>query len=405
MIKLDKGLFKYYPVFWLAGVSAVSFHLIIILNSVKYLNKDSFKKIPVILLPLIVYVLFYSASVVLNSPLQTFDRIIASLYNLSFWIIGVLLVLILQRSRKEIIDEPVVKKGFAVISIIIFFTGLYCIFLAHHEYRIPSLLARFINVYSLPQLLIDSIDLKIFTSDWFDGGSSVRNAFLFPYATATAAVAMISFSYITLNEKPTSKTFLFWVLITFCCILSTYSRMLISLFLVYLLIIYVAEFKKNLRVTALILGLFLLIVLGPLIITIWNQLNELRSGSSAIRFLMYQATFDKVMNENPFYGVAVKERGILFIPLGSHSTYLGSFLKTGILGLSSLIVYTSFIIIYFFREFLAKEVNRNRVRIITMLTVMIPFWMFEDIDAAQMLSVCYFFILGSYLRKRKSDEF
>ncbi|TPV53844.1 hypothetical protein FJ444_20150 [Aestuariibacter sp. GS-14] len=400
MLRLDRILFKYYPIAWIAGLSLFYFHIIVILQSIKTLNRKNIKIVPTEIVPIILYISIYLFSLAFNSYGSPLDRIIASAYNLSFWVLGVLTVLVLYHNREEI-DYNSLKRGAELLLIIIFISALLCLTGSYNEIKFDSLLAKAINVNSMPQLIVDSTVLKVFTSDWFDGGSSVRNAILSPYATATAAVSIMLFTIITLKSNVKSLEFTIWALITLICVISTFSRLLVALYLLHLLVLYSSELKRSLKIYLIMIFATLCILTFPMLLKAWSEINNLRSGSSAIRFLAYEATYEKAMAENPIFGLGVKDRGVFFIPLGSHSTFLGAFLKTGIFGLLFLITYSVLIIFRFSLEFLRTEVNRCKVRLISILMVMTTFWIFEDIDAAQLLSVCYFFMLGLYTTKRE----
>jgi O-antigen ligase len=116
---------------------------------------------------------------------------------------------------------------------------------------------------------------------------------------------------------------------------------------------------------------------------------------------MYQQTILHTFENNILFGVAVKDRGFYFIPLGSHSTYLGALLKTGLLGVTSLILFSAYFWKRFFSEMFKENSSPISRSLSPLLLLMTLFWAFEDIDAAQFLSVIYFLIVGIYLKGDK----
>ncbi|MFC6670556.1 hypothetical protein [Marinobacterium aestuariivivens] len=132
-----------------------------------------------------------------------------------------------------------------------------------------------------------------------------------------------------------------------------------------------------------------------------DKINELRGGSSSIRFNMYAETFRLTMESNPIYGIAVKPRDYFFIPLGSHSTYLGAFLKTGVIGMLCLIYFN----LKFWKSYFSivlKPKSQAMSNTTAALCALSIFFSLEDLDAAQALSFLYFVLVGTHIGNIKS---
>ena len=65
-----------------------------------------------------------------------------------------------------------------------------------------------------------------------------------------------------------------------------------------------------------------------------GQYASAREGSNATRGNIYSASIEKAFAESPLIGMGIKDLSPYdLIPYGSHSTYVGFFYKTGIIGL------------------------------------------------------------------------
>lgn len=396
-VDFSSYLISLYPVSWILGISAVYLHAVILMGAFLKLSRKSLLNVPRPVVFLIFYTIIYFLSLVLNYGNYSLDRAIASLYNLSFWLIGILLILLVFHNFN--LDIERLKKQSKFILTAIATVGVFVLLSKNEPLIIRSLLGHMLNVDSFPQLVRDSIHLKIMSKDWFDGAQSVRNALFSPYSTATAALSLMLFGIITIGERVASLRFCFWVLLCFVAILSTYSRLVTVLFVFYVLLLIILNTKQKVLLT--VSAVMMVLLLIPFLYDFFVIVNQMRQGSSNIRFSMYQQTILHTFENNILFGVAVKDRGFYFIPLGSHSTYLGALLKTGLLGVTSLILFSAYFWKRFFSEMFKENSSPISRSLSPLLLLMTLFWAFEDIDAAQFLSVIYFLIVGIYLKGDK----
>jgi len=389
-------LLPLYPIAWILGLSALYLHVVVIVKSIKSFSLAKLKRIPKPALFIGCYIVVYLLSMVLNVGKYDFERFLASLYNLSFWVIGFLLILSVYHDKN--FDLTRLRRYCKAVLILIASVGLFVIAIGDEPVVIDSLLGFVVNADSFPQLMRDSIKLKIMSKDWFDGSSSVRNSFLSPYSTATAATSLVLFSFVSIGQRVLSIKFFFWVVAAFIAIASTYSRLVTLLFMIYLLILLVLNLESHRKMAFSATITVVLLLMLPFLIDFVITVNEMRQGSSNIRFLMYSHTINYALENNMIYGVAVKDRGFFFIPLGSHSTYLGALLKTGVLGASVLLIYAFYFWKRFIKYYFQKKARPVGKSLSPMLMLMTIFFAFEDIDAAQFLSVVYFLSVGVFVR-------
>lgn len=385
----------FYPIAWFVGLSLIYFQCLI--TVIFLTNYRNIKYVPKIIRPLLVFLIVYITSLLINISVSPIDRLIASFNNLTVWIFGILLV-VLAPSIKSFSDQEQLVRLSKYFLLMVFFFGISALTVVNEPLIVNSLIGYLVNPEQFPQLVTDSLRLKIFSKDWFLGSSNNRNAIFSPYSTATAAVSIILFAFVTLQTKVLSRDFLFWASITIICVLSTYSRLLIVIFLIYLLLISLLEVRSGkVRFLIITLSIFVTTLFLSQLYALWQGLNDMRAGSSDIRFQVYEATIDEALSTSPLIGVGIKSRGDFFIPLGSHSTYLGVLLKTGLLGLSCLVMFAVGII----RQYIiavTKRWNNPKGRLLALLVSFLLFMIFEDIDAAPLLGYLYFFSIALYFK-------
>ncbi|MCD0022374.1 O-antigen ligase family protein, partial [Streptococcus agalactiae] len=99
--------------------------------------------------------------------------------------------------------------------------------------------------------------------------------------------------------------------------------------------------KKTIKFLLYILPFLLVIVMMLYfdnLLSIYYRIINLRSGSSESRFSLYKDTVNIVINNSLLFGEGVKELWLNSdLPLGSHSTYIGYFYKSGLLGLMNIV--------------------------------------------------------------------
>ena len=119
-----------------------------------------------------------------------------------------------------------------------------------------------------------------------------------------------------------------------------------------------------------------------------------RSGSNSTRFRIYRESFRMALENSPILGIGIKymlQDGIYSFPYGSHSTYIGLFYKTGILGsLMYLLGFTNVL------QNILRNIKKER-NFYTILAVFILYFgllVFADIDGSDWVIVTVFAIWG-----------
>lgn len=156
--------------------------------------------------------------------------------------------------------------------------------------------------------------------------------------------------------------------------------------------------KKKVWVYGVMAVVVLLVLFHGQILDLVDMILNMRGGSTSTRFAVYERSINKMLSISPVIGLGIKDLIGEALPYGSHSTYLGMFYKTGILGGS---VYMIAIVVA------AVTAARKKVNSGTGLITKVVFfallalWAFEDVDGTNW-NVVMFMATYAVLFKNKS---
>lgn len=406
------------PIWWILGVSFFIYHAVSIFLWVGLLlisKKSNVSiKFPLLCLILILLIIVYIFSIILNIEDSENIRTIASLYNWSFWLMGLFLIIVVFNIFK-VVDIISVLKLFNFILLI---SGiiLVCGVIVWFAGGFPSIsfnspiLSSFKFLESFP-LVKSSSMITIVSASWLFSVQFPRSSIMSPYPTAAGAIVImllpLTIAYnSSLNEEKTKIfmkycTFILGILILFFSI----SRFSIFSLLIGFIIVWTIKTKKR-SIIFLFLVLLFLLILIPYFGFFFDLFNSIRPGSLTLRAKSYAFAMDMMKEENLMFGIGVKPRlDEIQIPVGSHSTYLGLFLRTGIIGILIFIFFELYLLFIWF-------INRKKIISIRIKTIWdsigvslfaMSFWMiFEDIDAPQLVCFLYFLVIGIMLSMLKN---
>lgn len=346
-------------------------------------------------------------------------RFAAALYNLSIWICG---LIVLQQARGILLHgsagrEVVLRAGFA--AFLIFAAVAWGSFIAAYALgetalEVPSLFGMTAgNMVPTSAALIKQSTVVVFTRpDWGLPGVEMPRIVVYgPYPTATAAVTAVlgtlALLHLQRRGRHPALAFIAIEALIFLTLAITLTRSIL------------AGWLLGAIVAALIFGTVWrrILAVGALAVTIplsfYVDLSgavDYRGYSTESRFENYDRAVSRTLDRNPILGLGVKPREQdNHIAVGSHSTFVSSFTKSGTLGLSLVMAYLVLLPAYRWLGAIVGASRRSTVemaelRILFNLQVALWVWLcFEDLDApatAAMLIFLAFALIEVTLRRR-----
>ena len=407
------------PLWWFLGVNFIIFHLItsLLLLALLITRKNEEKLlIPIESLPLLMFILTYVFSVVINLQNIPFVRLLATLYNLSFWIIGLILIVVIYNINLRETNIIGIAKSFTVFGIIcgLLATGGIVLWLSGHRgLTVYSFPYRFIPIHLINNapLLNKTLICTIIGSGWTGFGLLPRGSLFFVYATALGMGMVITIPmtiYYFRTKSKLSKAFMPVVLQSIALIFSL-SRIVIVGLLSFILVYFVLYRRKSSFFLAIHLGMLFVILILFFVPALpkktLNATEAFRKGSTTTRLSLYRDTIERTLKKPVLgYGFKPRETGMMGIPIGSHSTFVGSLYKTGIVGFIFLLMF--WVMVYrTWRKQLRKISDKSLRCLWYCLGVAFLggiIWQFtEDLDAPPIVAFFYFLIVAFIVSFRK----
>lgn len=391
-------------VWWVLGINFLIYHVVAICCFYDMLSRRKDVHVPASLFPLIAYCVAYAFSIVYNIREIETIRMLGSLYNLSFWVCGCFVSLTVVNSFVAGTSEKDLANamgwlvwGAGLFSVV----GLVAWGAGYSDLAIPSIAGGVLPgaVTEVP-LLRSSLEMRFLAKDWFAGRAVPRLSSLNPYPTALAATMGIAIAVLSPGLAGGRRRNWATIVIAVACLFLSWSRS--AILALALGIIVVSLLRRRLATAAVLCGVggLVLLWLIPHIEELFAMFSELRAGSSANRSELYKESIRLVWERNAVVcGLGAKPRVSYFhVPIGSHSMFLGSFVKTGLLGLLLVLVWQiSLVVGWYFRDLLIRGTRYGSETSFSMgvITLMMAVWMVgEDIDAPQLLCFIYFMMCG-----------
>ncbi|KPV91508.1 O-Antigen ligase [Pseudoalteromonas sp. P1-30] len=398
----SKIYFYLLPV-WLLGVSFFYFHLIvfyILLTNVSVIKRLS---IPAVIVFFFCLAYLFSLGVSFFTLDYEVQRYISSLYNWSYWIIAfTILAFFKSKTNIERLDTKQLAKGAKFFILTTFFVCFSSLFLTGTAGGSLHSALGVLLPEKLPPLILDSTALKFYVGDWINGESTVRYSGFGIYPTAAAWITFLAVCCLYMFDRKSSlSVFVLFSVIALIVVFMTASRIVLLALMVFYILQLVKPFILSSKGNIFIffsISLFLLLIMLFIATGALDSTLNARQGSTDLRFLLYKVSFWEVVNANPILGVGVKPRLDGWdIPLGSHNTFLGVFVRTGIIGF--LIVLTFFIYILFY---FILNMRKGGFDGMALILTNLPILIFEDLDAPQSVCFVFFMLVSVSLFKVKS---
>jgi hypothetical protein len=238
--------------------------------------------------------------------------------------------------------------------------------------------------------------IDLYGIDWFKGKPHLRFKGGMEYNNLVVILYVLllplAFSYLKQKSRVFSFAFLLASFIPVILSLSRSGYLIIST--AYLLVFLLCKGHK--RKDYLLLAVFIVVFLGLLFMyaenikDIMESLIFARTGSNHTRMQIYFESVGLTLKNSPIWGMGIKHISESGYPLGSHSTYIGVFYKTGIGGT---FVFAG-ILTGILKILLSRKENKTiRAEAIFIFMLFLEF-LFEDMDGADWVIVLLFSVIG-----------
>lgn len=334
---------------------------------------------------MIVFITIYLVSIVYNLIVNSYElnRILATINTFSLWIFSLIVYLIFKSINIKL--DAIKKITFINYCILI---GLW----------MSSLIVY--SVTKSPNIRIGNRIL--YYNEWFNSMNVIRFVGFMEYTNLIILFFMFFYPFYILYVMHFRNKFLKVVLIIggILPVITTFSRSGYLIVLTYLFVVgtYYVYKVMNKRLFFPIAFILLSIAIGLLGYTtfpkdisgVLQELLNAREGSNDSRTYLMKESMRVTLDTSPLIGMGVKVTSLIGYPLGSHSTFLGFFYRTGIIGF--IVGSALFIFITIKMLFISGGPEKMVLKLSLLL---MPFlFIVEDIDGANWLMVFYFLLVG-----------
>ena len=414
-MKIWKGTVLGAFFWWLLGLNLFFYHLVagLLFLGILFVAAKNPKGLflPSSFFFLLLLSAIYAFSILIHASASDFSRVLAAFYNLSFWLMGLMLVVILANTF-TFSQIPSLLKVFYSVA---WFSGLLALavmgiwFSGTRSFIFPTPLYGLTNWLGHTTLVETTLMVRLLLVDWFASFTRPRFNLFSPYPTAAGGILMILLTMLLvrffIDKKINKPLFIFLFLSNLLGLVMTLSR--ISLLALALSLAWVFFIQRKHFPLWIFLSLGVLVLALPALEKFTQYFLELREGSTLTRWDLYQYSLDQLEGVDWILGLGVKPRGQAFeFPLGSHSTYLSLLFKTGVTGLVTLGTFHASL---FFRWYRLKSLLREDRQMfylwqgLGMIFFAMAIWMLtEDIDAPQLLAFLYFSFVGIFEGLRRN---
>jgi len=281
-----------------------------------------------------------------------------------------------QRRKEFFYSIQVLYYIISFISIVSFIYSFYTLNMIHYE----GLLSKLTGVSN------NYTQVNINSRGFLENSIFPRTRLFATYSNTSAIVMYIVFS-IYLIEFRHSKLIINIIFIIFAtiAIFTTASRIVLITF-IFWSYLYLLQDRQKLLITLSVITLISLLYYNE-IIAIFSYINNTRSDSSNTRLHLYKESLELMTQTNILFGLGLKPRldVIKDLPIGSHSTLIGYFVKNGLIGGSYILIGYIFLSIYTFKTLLLKKYAKNKMYVFSLFFLSIIF-IFEDMDSYEFVA-------------------
>ena len=402
------------PLWWVLGLNLMIYQIAAVFLFARLIfffqREDRGLYLPSSCFVILFLMLIYFFSILIHAQAFPAGRVLASAYNLSYWMMGCFVIVVFANTFSTR-QNRFLLKTFRSLGWIMGFLGIAAFFAAaygRHAVIVPTPLDGLSRYFENADLLSQTLKVQLLIEDWFASVFRLRFNVFSPYPTATGGLLMITLmmtaTFAAVEKKLKSPFFIVLFTLNFSALLMTLSRMSVAVFILSIAVVFLLGKRK-----AFLWVVFLscvIVLAGPWLLRTTDLIWKLRQDSSETRFALYQYSLQQLQGIDWVLGLGIKNRGEVFMyPIGSHSTYVSLCVKTGILGLAAFILFQGSLLLRWFR--LRPLVREERDlfflwRGLGWVFIAMMFWtMTEDIDAPQLVAFLYFSLVGIFEGMRR----
>lgn len=393
---------RYYPIFWYSGFHIFTIPIFSFCSLMLYSSKKM-SKVDAVIVAFIFYMLFRILFVIFSDS----TRGLPSIYNLVVLTSGYLIFRLVFYKHK--FDKEMTKSFSSLfVFMLISYQAIYGYSILSGDYSLQhsSLFGFMFGNINLPGIM-DAAKTVIYTRLEYGFGEVIpRVVFLAEFPTTSALVLLMTYNcYLrTALKKISYSKLLFLDLLVLISVTYTQSRIM---FLAYLFVLlashaFIMHRNKSLRIFLYAAFPFVLAIAVFSLIQVAELLSSYRASSGTARLESYWMGIKLAYENNFLFGLGIKPRveTLLGIPIGSHSTFISSFVKFGVIGfLFSIFIFAVYPIGCMVR-ILLHECKDDTPKFFALRSVpILVLWVsFQDIDAYVIASTLIFCSLGLMLK-------
>lgn len=390
---VSRLLLRYPYLIWLLGFLMPVMYLAYLLNINRLLH--NLKKVNSTMLLFLCFTLvqLLSALLAISYSFFTPERFLAIMHNIIAFTFIFLGYSFMQDEKLKFYIKRYSFHVYLLTFLLILAATIYSLYF-DRELILPS-------VFSLAGIDSKFTEVKLNGLDWYMISNFPRTQVLGIYPNSTGLlfiflyVIVMSLNFYEFTWK--RKVLITTMLVVVCFLTGSRTFWLLSASFFLLLFIrnksrlsFIAFFTPFLAVAGLVAIEFLL---------------TLRPGSNEARSMIYEGSFNFMMEVNPIFGLGIKPYlpeviGVPF-PLGSHSTIWGYVVKCGLVG----IIFMLFLVgapIFRYMEMLVLQLfsknkfNEQKFFILSSIVIVIIALGMEDLDAFEILPLYFGMIVWIY---------
>ncbi len=381
------------PLWWIMGFSPVVYHISVLLYFYAVARRERIV-FPAPSLFLLLFMVLYAFSFSLNWVNFPLSRGLASLYNLSIWVMGFLLVVGIYIDSHFDLRGLLEAGTFLLWFTLGFFLFDYLLFLKYKMLNFPTLLGLLLPFSPSGSSLIIKLFFQVKLHIVGRGPLSFlpRVSYYSPYANAFAGTMILIWpmALTYYRGKGNVKKAHLANLVGFFLLFLSMSR---ASFFIGALLFFYFEFTLLSLSGSLALLAFSSLLLAGLFFLGVNPLEvfeKISYGSTETRIKQYREAL-KLIGAHPILGIGLKPSYLPSIPLGSHSTYIGLLQKTGLMGFLTFLAYQISLVKTFLKG--------KRFPYIAAGVFLMFVWMFfEDLDAPALVAFLFFSLNGVLIK-------